>query len=141
MELATTINNTFLSTKNSLPSRSNDLYQENAEEIALKYQISPQAVYKQLAYLRREKALGLDNLSTWIFKMEFAIELLSPVALIFNASIQERSVKNVWKLAEVIPIAKTNPVKDMEKDLRPISLMAVLSKTMERFGQCHKLDN
>ena len=61
------------------------------------------------------------------------MELSSPVALIFNASIQERSVPNVWKLADVIPIRKTNPVKEIEKDLRPISLTAVLSKTMERF--------
>ena len=61
------------------------------------------------------------------------MELSSPVALIFNASIQERSVPNVWKLADVIPIPKTNPVKEIEKDLRPISLTAVLSKTMERF--------
>ena len=50
------------------------------------------------------------------------MELSSPVALIFNASIQERSVPNVWKLADVIPIAKTNPVKEIEKDLRPISI-------------------
>ena len=48
------------------------------------------------------------------------MELLSPVALIFNASIQESSVLNAWKLAEFIPIPKTNPIKDMEKNLRPI---------------------
>ena len=61
------------------------------------------------------------------------MELSSPVALIFNASIQERSVPSAWKLADVIPIPKTNPIKDMEKNLRPMSLTDVLSKTMERF--------
>ena len=105
---------------------------ENTEEIDLKYQISPEEVFKELAHLKRGKASGPDNLATWILK-EFAMELSSPVALIFNASIQERSVPNVWKLADVIPIPKTNPVKEIEKDLRPISLTAVLSKTMERF--------
>ena len=108
------------------------MHQENAEEIALKYQVSPEEAYNQLAHLRRGKASGPDNLPAWILK-EFAMEHSSPVALIFNASIQERSVPNDWKLAEVIPIPKTNPIKDMEKDLRPISLTAVLSKTMERF--------
>ena len=105
---------------------------ETAEEIALKYWISPEDVYKQLSNLKRGKASGPDNLPTWILK-DFAMELPSPVALIFNASIQERTVPNAWKVADIISIPKINPVKDIEKDLRPISLTAVLSKTMERF--------
>ena len=134
-ELANAINNRFLLANNSippLPLLHNDSDLENTEEIALEYQISPEEAYKELAHLKRGKASGPDNLPTWILK-EFAMELSSPVALIFNASIQERSVPNVWKLADVIPIPKTNPVKEIEKDLRPISLTAVLSKTMERF--------
>ena len=97
--------------------------------------ISPEEVYKELAHLKRGKASGPENLLIWILK-EFAMELSSPVALIFNASIQERSVANVWKLADVIPIPKTNPVKEIEKAMSmemTISLTAVLSKTMERF--------
>ena len=35
--------------------------------------------------------------------------------------------------ADVIPIRKRDKVKDIENDLRPISLTSVLSKTMERF--------
>ena len=83
----------------------NDSDLENTEEIALKYQISPEEVYEELVHLKRGKASGPDNLPTWILK-EFAMELSSPVALIFNASIQEMSVPNVWKLADVIPIPK-----------------------------------
>ena len=134
-ELANTINDSFLIANNSLPPSpllNNDSDSENTEEITLKYQISPEEVYKESAHLKRGKASGPDNLPTWILK-EFAMERSSPVALIFNASIQERSVPNVWKLADVIPILKTNTVKEIEKDLRPISLTAVLSKTMERF--------
>jgi hypothetical protein len=82
--------------------------------------------------LKRGKASGPDNLPTWILK-DFALEFSSPVALIFNASIQERTVPNAWKVADIISIHKINPVKDIEKDLRAISLTAVLSKTMERF--------
>ena len=135
-ELANTINNRFLLANNSIPPLlllHNDSDLENTKEIALKYQISPEEVYKELAHLKRGKASGPNNLPTWILK-EFAMELSSPVAQIFNASIQERSVPNVWKLADVIPIPKTNPVKEIEKDLRPISLTAVLSKTMECFA-------
>ena len=90
-ELANIINHRFLIANNSLPPLPllhNDSDLENAEEIALKYQISPEEVCKELAHLKRGKALGADNLPIWILK-EFAMERSSPVALIFNASIQE----------------------------------------------------
>ena len=136
IELATRINNKFLTTNNSLPPLppvvNSESDYETAEEIALKYWISPEDAYKQLSNLKRGKASWPDNLPTWILK-DFAMELSSPVAQIFNASIQERTVPNAWKVADIISIPKINPVKDIEKDLRPISLTAVLSKTMERF--------
>ena len=37
------------------------------------------------------------------------------------------------KEADVIPIQKTDKVKEIENDLRPISLTSILSKTMEHF--------
>ena len=55
------------------------------------------------------------------------------VATICNASIQESLVPDIWKEANVIPIAKTNKIKEAEKDLRPISLTAILSKTLGHF--------
>ena len=60
-ELANTINNRFLLANNSippLPLLHNDSDLENTEEIALKYQISPEEVYKELAHLKRGKASG-----------------------------------------------------------------------------------
>ena len=66
-ELANTINSRFLIANNSLPPLpllNNDSDLENTEEIALKYQISPEEVYKKLAHLKRGKASGSDNLHT-----------------------------------------------------------------------------
>ena len=83
--------------------------------------------------LKRVKASGPDNLHSWILK-DFAMELSSPVAEIFNyASILERIVPDSWKEADVIPIPKSVSVKEIENDLRPISLTPILSKTMEHF--------
>ena len=58
------------------------------------------------------------------------MELSAPVADIFNASIQEKAVPASWKEADVIPIQKIIKVKEIENDLRPIS---ILSKTREHF--------
>ena len=101
-------------------------------EIISKYHISPEDVFTKLSNLKRTKASGSDNLPSWVLN-EFAMELSSPVAEIFNASIQERVVPVSWKEADVIPIRKTDKVKEIENDLRPISLTPILSKTLEHF--------
>ena len=61
------------------------------------------------------------------------MELSSPIADIFNALIQETCVSDFWKEANVIQIPKVDVVKEIENDLRPISLTPILSKTMEHF--------
>ena len=135
-ELATHINKSFLSITQSLPPLSP---LENPEtnvtivtEISSKYYISPEKVYTKLSNLKRGKASGPDNLPSWILK-DFAMEFSSPVAEIFNASIQVRIVPDLWKEADVIPIPKSVAVKVFENDLRPISLTPILSKIMEHF--------
>ena len=136
-ELATKINESFLCITNPLPPLNSQL--ENVEtdpavvnEIISKYHISPEDVFTKLSNLKRTKASGPDNLPSWVLN-EFAMELSSPVAEIFNASIQERVVPVSWKEADVIPIRKTDKVKEIENDLRPISLTPILSKTLEHF--------
>ena len=54
------------------------------------------------------------------------MELATPVASIFNASISQALVPLQWKVADVIPIPKINPVEDVNNDFRPISLTATL---------------
>jgi retron-type reverse transcriptase len=51
----------------------------------------------------------------------------------FSASIQESYVPQQWKMADIIPINKVPTVKDIDNDLRPISLTPTLSKVMESF--------
>ena len=134
--MATHINYSFLSITQSLPPLSP---LENVEtdfaavnEILSKYYISPESVYVILSNLKRGKASGPDNLASWILK-DFAMEHSSPVAEIFNASILERIVPDSWKEADVIPIPKSVSVKEIENDLRPISLTPIISRTMEHF--------
>jgi hypothetical protein len=101
-------------------------------EIISKYHISPEDVFTKLSNLKRTKASGPDNSPNWVLN-EFAMELSSPVSEIFNASIQEGVVPVSWKEADVIPIRKRDKVKEIENDLRPISLTPTLSKTLEHF--------
>ena len=66
--------------------------------------------------------------------MEENAELLAdPVRDILNCSFSERRLPSSWKTADEVPIPKQKPVKDVNKDLCPISLTPVLSKIAEEF--------
>ena len=54
-----------------------------------------------------------------------------PICTIFNATIRKGYLPAIWRSAIVIPIPKVNPLRIISKDLRPISLTAVLSKQLE----------
>ena len=83
-------------------------------EIISKYHISPEDFHTDLSDFKRTKVSGSDNLPKWVLK-EFALELSTPVADIFNASIQERAVTASWEEADVILICeKINKVKEIE---------------------------
>lgn len=62
---------------------------------------------------------------------DFAGVIAKPLCAIFNSSLREGFVPQMWKNADVCPIPKTNPPKTVEDDLRPISLTPVVTKHLE----------
>ncbi|XP_068671127.1 uncharacterized protein [Montipora foliosa] len=48
-----------------------------------------------------------------------------------DPSYQERQLPSAWKEANVIPVPKQRPIKDVNKHLRPISLTPIISKIAE----------
>ena len=50
---------------------------------------------------------------------------------IFNSSLREDIHPDTRKSASVIPVPKVNPPNTIEKDIRPISLTPIASKTLE----------
>ena len=89
-------------------------------------------MYSRLSAISSSKAVGPDEIPNWVLK-SYAHVLALPVTSMFNASLQQASVPDVWKKADVIPVPKNKAPSDINKDLRPISLTATLSKTCERF--------
>ena len=59
--------------------------------------------------------------------------LADPICAIFNASVRQGHVPSRWKLANVVPVPKVHPPKDIRSDLRPISLTPTLAKNFESF--------
>ena len=70
---------------------------------------------------------------TGYFKKNFAPVVCRPVCSIFNSSIRQGEVTQLWKSADVLPVRKIPHPKSVDSDLRPISLTPVLSKVLEGF--------
>ena len=80
---------------------------------------------------KTNKSPGPDNLPNWILH-DLAPYIAPPICSIFNCSVREGHVPDVWKQANVVPVPKVHPPKDITTDLRPISLTATLCKHLER---------
>ena len=83
-----------------------------------------------LLSLDTRKANGPDGISATMLKAT-ASSIAGGVALLFNRSIQLGALPNEWKVSAVNPIPK-GTAKDSPKNYRPISLLSVLSKLLER---------
>ena len=97
-----------------------------------KFIITPGQIEDRLARMKVNKASGPDHIPAWILR-DFAPCLASPLSAIFNASIREGHVPELWKTAFTVPIPKVYPPKDLKTDLRPISLTPIISKVLEHF--------
>jgi hypothetical protein len=83
-----------------------------------------------LQNLDTNKAKGPDNISAKVLK-ETASETAPLLARIFNYSMRNKSFPKTWKLANVTPVYKKGD-KSEPKNFRPVSLLSIVGKTMER---------
>ena len=75
---------------------------------------------------------GPDNIPGWLLKENTDI-LAGPVSDICNYSYREGRLPSSWKHADVFPVPKQKPVRDVSKHLRPISLTPILSKMSQDY--------
>ena len=83
------------------------------------------------------KAHGYDNISVRMIKI-CGEPICRPLELIFRDCIRLGTFPEVWKKSNVVPVHKKNE-KNAVKNYRPISLLPVCSKIMERliFNSLH----
>ena len=96
------------------------------------YVISVEEVMKSLQKINTSKAVGPDMIPNWLLK-ECALTLAPPLCSIWNASLREGWMPQVWKFGDICPLPKVCPPTDISKHLRPITLTPVLSKCLEKY--------
>ena len=94
--------------------------------------IEPYMVERLLSRIAVRKSPGCDEIPNW-FLHDFSVWLAEPVCCIFNTSVRQGVFPKQWKQANVVPVPKVKPPRNIESDLRPISLTPTLSKLLESF--------
>jgi hypothetical protein len=92
-------------------------------------------VRKQLLRLDTSKALGLDGISGMLLKY-CANELCYPLTRLFQLSFDVGKFPGNWKIAKIVPIFKKGR-RDDPKNYRPVALLSLVSKVMERYITHH----
>ena len=108
-------------------------YYENLNLVGKSFSFEPVAhtsVLKHLQQLNPHKSAGIDNL-TGKFLKEGAPVLASPITNLINLSISLSSFPDDCKIAKLKPRYKKE-AKTKPKNYRPISLLPLISKIIER---------
>ena len=92
--------------------------------------IEPHDVLRKLLNIDVRKAPGPDGVLSWILR-DLADVLAGPLCSIFNTSLREGYVPQIWKSANIISLPKKPHPQAIGSDFRPISLLPVASKHME----------
>ena len=87
-------------------------------------------VLKQLKCLKPKKATGLDGLPARIIN-DSAIVIADCVTHLINLSTETGAVPSEWKQAKIVPLFKSGN-KDELGNYRPISILLILSKILEK---------
>ena len=93
-------------------------------------ELSVEEVQKTLQNLDPSKAHGPNGIPSRLL-VECASQLSSSIHYLFNKSLALSQIPVEWKLANIVPLHKNGKKDHVEND-RPISLLSIISKVLER---------
>ena len=100
--------------------------------------VTPEVVASKIDNMKENKSPGIDGISPKILK-ETVEQMSTPLAHVFNMSLQEGSVPLEWKEANIIPLFKKGS-RNKSVNYRPVSLTSVICELLETMIRDHKMD-
>ena len=97
--------------------------------------INDTEVRKLISALPNKRSSGHDNIDNILLK-KFQLEIAPVLADIFNQSISTGVFPDIMKLAEVVPLFKSND-RTLTENYCPISLLITISKILEKIVYRH----
>nr|CAI5838597.1 unnamed protein product [Callosobruchus analis] len=130
------INNYFMSVFDPTPVKKNILdYYHNNKFSTKRFcflPVEPDVIMATIQNIK-SNSKGIDNLSLLMLKISLPVTLLY-ITHIVNICLEKGYFPEAWRRALVIPIPKVATVTDIS-DLRPISLLPILSKVLEKIAK------
>ncbi len=93
--------------------------------------VCPEQVQKAISKSRPSKAFGPDNI-TMIHLKHLGPHGIQFLTQLFNLSVQNSIIPDIWKQSTIIPLAKPGKDPSEGKSYRPVSLISPLVKVLER---------
>ena len=90
--------------------------------------VTPEVVANTINTMKENKSPGVDGIAAKILK-ETVGQICTPLAHVFNMSLQEGIVPLEWKEANIIPSFKKCP-RNKSVNYRPVSLTSVICKVL-----------
>ena len=100
--------------------------------------VTPEMVAKKIKAMKDNKSPGVDGIPPKLL-METVEQISIPLARVFNLSLKEGVVPFEWKEANIIPLFKKGS-RNKSENYRPVSLMSVICKLLERLIKDHMVD-
>ena len=100
--------------------------------------VTPEVVASKINKMKENKSPGVDGISPKILK-ETVEQISTPLANVFNMSLQEGIVPLKWKEADIIPLFKKGS-RNKSVNNRPVSLTSVICKLLETIIRDHMMD-
>ena len=94
--------------------------------------VSEYDVERVIIQLKNTSSTGHDDINVIALK-QMIPSILTSLTYIINLSLRTGVFPDIWKLAKVMPLHKNNGEKTEQKCYRPIALLPVLSKVLEKF--------
>ena len=88
-----------------------------------------------ISSLENKKSMSLDNINSFLLKLALPY-IVEPLTYIYNVCINSNVFPDEWKCAKVVPLPKSSDTLDLN-NYRPISILSVLSKPLERHVHKH----
>ena len=96
-------------------------------------------VGKLITEMKNKKSMGPDKISASLLKLSLPY-IVEPLTFIYNSCITHATVPPAFKTAQVLPLPKSKDITDLN-NFRPISLLSVLSKPLERHIHKHLMEH
>ena len=82
---------------------------------------------------KNKKTMGSDNITPYLLEIAL-LYIVESLTYVYNLCIEQNIFPTALKNAKVVPLPKTNDLSD-PSNYRPISLLPVISKPLERHIQ------